>query len=178
MWSLRAVPFLQTFFYISISLSIYIYLGSHFPRSGRGVAGEKKIFEVSQFQRSFLVVAKTPSRRFWGHFRQLLSGCRVPVALQKHGFRLVHLLKIKFSTSSLPRHLLEGPSKRSERLEASSEPFWEPFGSPFPQFDGGTCQTNSIFGRIGRCWSVSLLPDSLQSGLWAGILKPLLVVRT
>ena len=66
-----------------------------------GFQATKMIFEVFQSQRSFFLVSKTP-----------LVDVQRLFMVSKHGFSGVHLSKINFSRSLLPRHLLEAPSKR------------------------------------------------------------------
>ena len=99
---------------------------------------------------------------FIGHFGLFLGGWRVSLTCQKHGFRAVHLSKINFSTSLLPRHLLEAPSKRfgsgwkclrtfSRRpLGVLWRLWWGPRSAKF------------VFSRLGRCSNDFLLSDTFQ----------------
>ena len=53
-----------------------------------------------------------------------------------------------------------------ERLEASSERFWEAFGRSFGHFDQGTGQETLVFSSLGRCWHDFLPSNGLQGAFW------------
>ena len=70
----------------------------------------------------------------------------MPLALQKHGFRAVHISKINFSRSLLLRHLLEAPLKRSGSARGCPHSFSQGlFLSALCHLDGGPRQQLSFF---------------------------------
>ena len=109
-----------------------------------------------------------------GNFCLFLGAWRLPLDIQKHGFRSIHLLKIKLSRCFLPRHLLEGPL---QRFGAAGAVFGELFASPlealWPLWWGIRSAKFVLFALpevLQRFFPVGWPPTSLFGQIWTRLL--------
>ena len=125
------------------------------------------MFEVFQSQRYFSLVSKTPLVDVQRLFVVIFKGLRrVPGAAKT---------VIPYSTSIKNQHFKVLACKTPlgstfealwERLEASSQPFWEVFWEPFTHSDRGAGQPNSFLFSPREVLTDFLLLDGLQGVVW------------